>query len=207
MSKVKMMSKVKICGLSRMADIEAVNYSMPDYIGFVFAPSRRRIDPQTAAALKAKLAPRIATVGVFVNESVATVSSLCKNGLLDVVQLHGDEDAEYIRRLKEDCGCRVIKSIGVGDELPPLVIEADYLLFDTLSAQRGGAGRAFNWNLLQGYEGPPYFLSGGLTPDRVCEALNLLAPYCVDVSSGVETNGVKDVGKIDQFIRSVREIK
>ena len=199
------MTKVKICGLSRIDDITAVNRILPDFIGFVFAPSRRRVDINTAAALKDKLDPRIKAVGVFVNEDIKTIAEIYQNGLIDLVQLHGDEGGEYILRLKINCGCRVIKSIGIGDKLPPLPDGPDYLLFDSISELRGGAGKAFDRNVLRGYLGLPYFLSGGLSPDTVSDAIRLLSPYCVDVSSGVETDGKKDAEKIEKFVRAARQ--
>jgi len=191
---------VKICGLRRAEDIEAVNHALPDYIGFVFAPSRRRVDMKTADALKGKLDPKIEVVGVFVNEGIEYVSGLYKAGIIDLAQLHGDEGEGYIMRLKDICGCRVVKAVGIGDALPPLPAGPDYLLFDKLSSQRGGAGSCFDWNALLGYEGPPFFLAGGLTCDNVRESIRLLAPFCVDVSSGVETGGEKDAGKIERFV-------
>jgi len=201
------MSKVKICGLSRAEDIAAVNRVMPDFIGFVFAPSRRRIDLKTAARFKEKLHPQIEVVGVFVNENIETVAQIYQKRIIDVVQLHGDETDEYIRRLKASCSCRVIKAIGVGSRLPLLSVEPDYLLFDTLSKERGGTGKAFDWNILQEYCGLPFFLAGGLTSDTVSNAISLLAPFGVDISSGVETDGIKDEKKIEEFVRLVRGIK
>ena len=134
------MSKVKICGLSCEEDIAAVNRVLPDFAGFVFAPSRRRVDPETAARLKARLDPQIRAVGVFVNEDLEIVAQMYGKGIIELAQLHGDEDDGYTRRLKENCGCQVIKALGVGDKLPPRPVEPDYLLFDTLSEQRGGLG-------------------------------------------------------------------
>jgi len=198
------MSKVKICGLSRVEDIVVVNRVLPDYIGFVFAPSRRRIDTKTAQQLKAKLDPQIKAVGVFVNESINNVAETYQNGIVDVVQLHGDEDDDYIRLLKDVCNCQVIKAVGVGEALPPLPKGADYLLFDTLSQQRGGIGKTFDWSVLHDYNGPPYFLAGGLNAHNVVDSLELLAPFAVDVSSGVETDGVKDAEKIEMFVTLVR---
>jgi phosphoribosylanthranilate isomerase len=200
------MSKVKICGLRRPEDVAAVNRARPDYAGFVFAPSRRRIDRETAASLKAGLAVGIQTVGVFVNEELTTIADFCREGIIDLVQLHGDEDSGYIRRLKETCGCPVIKAVPVGSALPVLPEGADYLLFDTASTQRGGSGARFDWRILQDYNGLPYFLAGGLAPETVREAVGLLAPFGVDVSSGVETDGCKDEEKIREFVRSVRGI-
>jgi len=201
------LSKIKICGLSRIVDIEAVNQVLPDFIGFVFAPSRRRVDVKTATMLKEKLDSCIKAVGVFVNEEIGSIAKLYQNGVIDMVQLHGDENDEYIKRLKENCGCCVIKAVGVGSLLPPLPLEADYLLFDTLSLARGGVGIPFDWSILKGYSGLPYFLAGGLSIENIADALNILSPYCVDVSSGVETDGVKDAEKIEKivcFIRSMR---
>ena len=200
------MSKVKICGVSRAEDIDAVNRALPDFIGFVFAPSRRRVNIKTAAILKDRLDLRIQAVGVFVNEDIKSITAICKNKIIDLVQLHGDEDAEYIRRLKEICGYRVIKAIGVGDTVPFLPVEPDYLMFDALSDQRGGIGRAFDWNILKEYRGLPFFLAGGLTVKNVSDAITLLSPFCVDVSSGVETDGVKDAGKISMFVQIARGV-
>ena len=199
------MSKIKICGLSRIEDINYVNSSLPDYIGFVFAPSRRRIDEKTASSLKERLDGRIKAVGVFVNGDIETIAGLFFGGVIDIAQLHGDEDNDYIRRLKERCGCPVIKSVGVGDVLPPLPAAADFVLFDTLSATRGGTGKTFDWSLLRNYSGTPYFLAGGLNCENVTDARRSLAPYCIDVSSGAETDGIKDADKISRIVRLVRQ--
>jgi len=198
------MTKVKICGLTRAEDIAIVNRAMPDYIGFVFAQSRRKVDESVAARLKEKLDLRIEAVGVFINEDIDTVANLYLSGIIDVVQLHGDEDNQYIRRLKDQCGCKVIKAIGVGDALPDISFDADYLLFDTLSKQRGGIGKAFDWKVLNDYSGTPYFLAGGLGAGNVGDAIDLLNPFCADVSSGVETDGLKDAEKIEEFVNRVR---
>jgi len=198
------MNKVKICGLFRAEDITAVNNILPDYIGFVFTQSRRIVDVETAAALKKKLDPRIKAVGVFVNEDIAVVCEIYRNGIIDLVQLHGDEDDRYIKQLKNVCDCQIIKAVCIGDMLPPLPVEPDYLLFDTLSTQRGGIGRAFDWNILKEYRGLPYFLAGGLSPDNVADAIGLLSPFCTDVSSGVETDGIKDAAKIEKFVNMTR---
>ena len=201
------MSRVKICGLRRIEDIEAVNHALPDYIGFVFAKSKRRVDIETAAMLKKKLDLRIKAVGVFVNEDISIISQIVQNGIIDWIQLHGDEDDVYIERLKGSCNCPVIKTVGVSDTLPVLPKAADYLLFDTLSAQRGGVGKAFNWHVLKEYHNMPYFLAGGLSIKNVSDAIQLLSPYCVDVSSGVETDGVKDSAKISEFVKIARRVQ
>jgi phosphoribosylanthranilate isomerase len=198
------MSKIKICGLSRIEDISAANRALPDYIGFVFAPSRRQIDERTAATLKESLDSRIKAVGVFVNQEIGIVAGLYQSGVIDLVQLHGDEDAAYITRLKEHCGCPVIRAIGIVDKLPTLPGSANYYLFDTLSGKRGGTGEAFDWSVLRNYRGPPYFLAGGLSIANIPEAIRSLTPFCIDVSSGVETDGKKDADKINQIVRLVR---
>lgn len=198
------MSRVKICGLSRMEDIEAVNLALPEYIGFVFAESRRRVEPETAAKLKEKLDKRIAAVGVFVNQEPEFIAALCREGIIDMVQLHGEEDHAYIRQLRELCSYRIIKAVGVSNALPHLPEGPDYLLFDTASEQRGGVGQAFDWSVLKEMQSAPYFLAGGLDASNVAKAVAELHPFCVDVSSGVETNGMKDAKKINEFVRQVR---
>ncbi len=201
------MSKVKICGLSRIEDIEAVNHSMPDYAGFVFAESRRRVEEEKAAVLRKHLDPGIEAVGVFVNEDADKIATLYNDSVIDIAQLHGDEDSDYIKRLKEGCGCRVIKAVAVGKVMPPIPKGPDHILFDTLSEERGGTGRMFDWHIIKGFDRTPYFLAGGLDPGNVQEAVRFLSPYCVDVSGGVETHGVKDPAKIDEFVSLVRRVE
>jgi phosphoribosylanthranilate isomerase len=214
------MSKIKICGLSRAEDIEAVNLAQPDYIGFVFAESRRRVSVAIAAALKERLDARIKAVGVFVNEDIERVAEIYRSGVIDIAQLHGDENDAYIYKLKNRCGCPVIKSVGVSSFLPVLPNGADFLLFDTLShsgsaaplqksvsgnsTYRGGTGRAFDWNIINDYHGQPYFLAGGLSIENIAAAVRSLNPYCADVSSGVETEGLKDAEKIYEICKLVR---
>jgi len=198
------MSKVKICGLGRMADIKAVNDFLPDYIGFVFAQSKRKVDVKEAEEFKKNLNPQIQAVGVFVNEDIDKLSEIYKNGIIDIIQLHGDESDDYIKNLKDKCGCTIIKAVGIGDRIPALPTEADYLLFDTLSEQRGGIGKAFDGKILKDYCGIPYFLAGGLNAENVEDSIDMLNPFCVDISSGVESNGKKDAEKIKEFIYLVR---
>jgi len=200
------MSKIKICGLSRVEDIVIVNRVLPDFIGFVFAPSRRRVCAAAAAALKTSLDPRIKAVGVFVNDDIGIIADMHRNNIIDLAQLHGDEDDAYIANLKERCCCPIIKAVGVGSRLPTMPDGADYLLFDALSEQRGGAGKTFDWNLLADYAGPPFFLSGGLDVHNVSEAIKTLSPYCVDVSSGVESGGFKNKKMIADFVRIARTL-
>ena len=197
--------KIKVCGLKHLMEIGIANELMPDYIGFVFAPkSRRFIAPEHAAMLRTKLNPKIKVIGVFVNESLKTVGMCADMVQLDAVQLHGNETEEYVCTLREYIRCDIINAFKVTDVY---VIDravcslADYIMLD------GGAGdgQRFDWSLTNRVK-RPYFLAGGLTAENVEEALNLYAaPYAVDVSSGVEENGVKDYRKMMKFIKAVRE--
>jgi len=198
------MTKVKICGITRMEDIAAVNHGLPDYIGFVFAKSPRQVDRDTAAALKSALDKRIGAVGVFVNHSIDEIAAMAIDGIIDMVQLHGEEDGEYIKALRKACGVPVIKSAGIGAAVPKLSPSADYMLFDTKSKQRGGTGRAFDWAILEGYKGAPFFLAGGINQLNIIQAIEKCSPYAVDISSGAETDGIKDYDKIQSLIGLVR---
>lgn len=204
--------RVKICGLRRPEDVEAVNRALPEYAGFVFAPGRRRVSAEEAARLRRDLDPRVAAVGVFVDEDPAVIAGLLGARIIAVAQLHGREDAGYIRLLRERCGCPIIKAVRVGeappalDGLPAPPTGPDYPLFDAAPAggPPGGSGRTFDWSLLHGCRGRPFFLAGGLTSANVAEAIRRLSPFAVDASSGVETDGQKDAGKIREFVGAVR---
>jgi phosphoribosylanthranilate isomerase len=189
-----------------MEDIAAANRCLPDFAGFVFAASRRRVDMDTAKRLKEGLDSRIQAVGVFVNQEISLITRLYREGIIDLAQLHGDESGEYILRLRENCGCPVIKAVGVDKALPALPEGPDYLMFDAVSASRGGTGLTFDWRTLEGYAGKQYFLAGGIDISNVIRAVGLLHPYCVDVSSGVETGGLKDPDKMERFTKTVKEI-
>ena len=201
------MTKVKICGLTRLSDIDAVNDEKPDYIGFVFAKSRRKVTPAQAMELRSNLAAGIIPVGVFVDETIENILSLVQNDVIDMVQLHGAESEEYIEELKKKTATPIIKAISVknaGDVQKWASTAADYLLLDS---KGGGTGQTFDWNLI-GEVAKPYFLAGGLDMNNIENALNQTAsrttPFALDVSSGVETNGLKDPEKIKEFIRRVR---
>jgi len=199
------MVKVKICGLSRICDIDVVNIEKPEYIGFVFAKSRRKVTKQQALNLRKNLHPDIIPVGVFVNEKSENILSLVKNGIIDAVQLHGMEDEEYIIRLKLLTDVPIIKAIAVqseGDVQKWVSTSADYLLLDNID---GGMGKSFNWDLI-GKIDKPYFLAGGLNFENITQAIENTRPFAVDVSSGVETNGFKDPLKIKEFIRRTRNV-
>ncbi len=197
------MTKIKICGLSRIQDIEAVNSALPDYIGFVFAKSRRQVDNDTAAMLKRALDTRIKAVGVFVNEEITKIQELCRSGIIDMVQLHGDEDNGYIKSLRGAVNVPIIKGVRGGSDFNTThanSFDCDYLLFDTyMGNEYGGTGKSFDWSLLKNFK-KPFFLAGGIDIKNIKTAIKTANPYCVDVSSGVETDGVKDETKIKEIV-------
>lgn len=201
-------TKIKICGLKREEDIAAVNQWKPDYIGFVFADTKRKVTDQQAKQLKSLLSKDILAVGVFVNDTIEHIDSLCKEQVIDLVQLHGDEDETYISDLRKVVDCPIIRAIRVKDTLDLQKGEtssADYVLLDTYRKDAyGGTGETFDTGLIpEGYR--PYFLAGGISADNVEEKIRSLRPYAVDVSSSVETNGFKDSEKIREIIEKVRE--
>ena len=195
---------IKICGLSRPEDIEVVNELLPDFIGFVFyEKSKRNVTKDVAKSLKEKLDSRIPAVGVFVDADPEFVISLLEDGIIDIAQLHGSEDEEYIQTIKTRTGRKVIKAFVVkGDQSLEEAEKssADYLLLDSGM----GTGSTFDWSRLDKVK-RPYFLAGGLGPGNIDKALSEIKPYAVDVSSGVETDGVKDSEKIREFVRRVRQ--
>lgn len=198
------MTRLKLCGLSRPEDIEAANELLPEYIGFVFAPkSRRYVPPETAAGLKRLLCPAIRAVGVFVNAPPESVAGLLKDGIIDLAQLHGDEDESYIRRLRSLTDRPVIQAFRIASESDLTGAErstADYILLDS----GAGTGQVFDWDLLKNFR-RPFFLAGGLDPGNVEAAIRRAAPYAVDVSSGIETDGRKDKDKMAAFVAEVRK--
>jgi len=201
---MRIMTKIKICGLSREEDIEYANICRPDYVGFVFAPSKRRISAEKAKDLRALLDPEIVCVGVFVNETVDAVADIFTSGIIDMVQLHGDEDAVFLRKLRSIVDVPVIKAVRVDGTLILPDMDPDYFMFDAPSATlRGGSGETFRWDSVCGYD-KDYFLAGGINADNVEMAIKQLDPFCVDVSSGVETDGKKDLDKMSEMVRKVR---
>ena len=198
------MTKIKMCGLTRPSDIVAANMLKPDYIGFVFAPqSKRYLTPEKANELKALLVPGIRAVGVFVNEEPETVAGLLEQGIIDMVQLHGDEDETYIARLRQLTSLPIIQAFQVRtseDVIKAEASSADEILLDS----GAGTGTVLNRELIRPVM-RPYFLAGGLTSDNVGEAVRQLHPYAVDVSSGIERDGYKDQGLMAAFIAAVRK--
>lgn len=213
--------KIKICGLKRMEDVDYVNQCMPDFIGFVFAGTKRRIDFETAKMLRKKLNPEIKAVGVFVNEEIAFITSLVTEGVLDLIQLHGEENEEYIMKLRKrlrEYGKReipIIKSVRVQSKKQ--IIEAeelpvDFLLLDTFREDEyGGSGMVFDHKLIPKLE-KKFILAGGITEKNVIGILGELKkeekiPFCIDVSSSVEVNGVKDKLKVEKIVKLVHDVK
>lgn len=188
-------TRVKICGLFREEDIRFVNEALPDYIGFVFAESRRKVTSFQATLLKAKLHPDIRSVGVFVNAGQKEIISLVGGGVIDMVQLHGDEDPIYIQSLRRTIKAPLVKALAPDKFHLCSDYEnagVDYFLFDS---GRGGTGQVFTWEEIP-HTKLPYFLAGGLNGENLEDAIRTVRPFAIDLSSGVETEGVKDREKI-----------
>ncbi|MBQ7155787.1 MAG: phosphoribosylanthranilate isomerase [Synergistaceae bacterium] len=191
------MTRIKLCGLSREEDIRTANELMPDYVGFVFwEKSRRYVEPVRAEKLRKILAEGISAVGVFVDEKPENISALANSGVIDIVQLHGQESEEYIACLRKLIHAPIIKAFRFGEVRETT---ADYVMIDSGM----GTGKTFDWSGISTTR--PYFLAGGLTPENVRTAIRTLHPFAVDVSSGIETDGVKDAEKIRAFVEAVRE--
>ncbi len=208
-------TKIKICGLRRREDVDYVNRWKPDYIGFILADGfRRQILPEQAADLADHLNSQIQRVGVFVNQPVEFVSDLLDSGIIQLAQLHGDEDEEYIQSLRETCekrGCpscimQAVRVRKAEDILRAQESSADFLLLDAWSEKSvGGNGETFDWSLIQGLN-RSFFLAGGLGADNVAEAIRCVRPYGVDASSSLETEGYKDPDKIRDFMEAARKL-
>lgn len=197
--------KIKLCGLTRPCDIEAVNELQPDYIGFVFAKkSRRYVSPEKAKELKAMLAPGIQAVGVFVNEEPEQIVSLLEAGTIDVAQLHGQESEKEIRQLRELTDHPLIQAFRIDTEQDVKRANASMADYVLLDSGAGGTGTVFDWDLLQAIR-RPYFLAGGLDTENLGTVKAKLNPYGVDVSSGIETDGYKDKEKMTAFVAAARK--
>lgn len=193
--------QIKICGLTRNEDIDAVNMYRPDYIGFVFARSKRQITPKRASELRHRLDKEIKAVGVFVNEDRNRIAELCENKIIDIVQLHGSENEDDINWIKTHCNTPVIKAVSVKSVEDIRKWEnssADYLLLDNGA---GGTGKCFDWNVIECDK--PFFLAGGINRDNIKKAL-LSGASAIDISGGVETDGLKDAAKIKEIIDIIR---
>ena len=200
--------KIKLCGMFRDCDIDYANEAMPDYIGFIlgFPKSHRNIDMETARQLRSQLSPEIKAVGVFVNSPETTCAEYANRGIIDVIQLHGSEDAEFIRRLRELTDAPIIKAAKIRTPEDIRAVQrlgADFVLLDNGT----GTGEMFDHSLLDGAEiRQPFFLAGGLTPENLRQAAESARPYCVDLSSGVETEKLKDREKMLEAVRIIREL-
>ncbi|SDW30360.1 phosphoribosylanthranilate isomerase [Paenibacillus sp. CF384] len=219
-------ARIKICGLRDAATIREMNGLPFDEIGFVFAPSKRQVSPELAGTLieetrklraQSGLAP--STVGVFVNPSLQELQSVLASAPLDVVQLHGEESPELCAQVKEALNVQVWKVFSVKDtdgdvssgasRLEAYAGVVDGFLIDTAG---GGTGQTFAWHVIDRYMeaaaaiGVPLYVAGGLHPDNVADLVNQYAPSGVDVSSGVETDGLKDIHKIRLFVERVRSV-
>ena len=210
--------KVKMCGISKVETIPAVVEAKPDYMGLVFAPSKRQVTVEQAKTLVEALHKQckaqndtvsIKTVGVFVNETLDNLVTIANEANLDVAQLHGDEDEAFIQSLKERTNVEVWKAIQIrsaADAEAWIDSSADMLLFDAYHKdERGGTGDVFDWSCLDTFE-RPFMLAGGIDSTNVARAIRTVRPYGIDISSGIETNGVKDDEKITAFTKIVNSI-
>lgn len=191
--------KIKFCGLFREEDIEYVNKLNPDYIGFVFAKSKRQITKEKAIDLKNKLKSNIKVVGVFVDEDIEKIIDLLSNGVIDIAQLHGNEREEDIKNIKNKSKKQVIKAIRVttSEDIESWKNScADFLLLDNGQ----GTGKTFDWNNIKNLN-RPFFLEGGLSIDNIKEAIEKVSPMAIDISSGIESNGVKDYEKMKEVMK------
>lgn len=209
------MVKTKICGIKRIEDVHYVNQYLPDYIGFVFADTRRKVSLETAAMLAKELNPQIQKVGVYVRQEIGLLTEALASGTVDYLQLHGDEDAAYedalfeslIKRGIDDPWEKCIKAYrikGAEDFQGIGKTKCKRILLDTYSQiLPGGTGEHFDWKLIRGME-KEFFLAGGISVDNIEQAIREVRPYAVDVSSSLETDGVKDKEKIREFMETLR---
>lgn len=196
--------KLKLCGLTRAEDVACVNTYRPEYVGFVFAQSRRKVSAQTAAVLKEALHQEILAVGVFADEKPEHIIRLLGNGVIDIAQLHGKETEEEIRYLKQETGRQIWKAVRADTRKNVenwLDSQADCLVFDS----GGGSGQLFDWGILNGIS-RPFFLAGGIRYDILEEAARLVTPFGIDISSGAETDGCKDPHKIKAIVEKMKTI-
>lgn len=198
------MVKIKICGLRRLEDIEMVNKYKPDYIGFVFADSKRKVSHELAAKMKNNLSPDIVSVGVFVDAPQSEILKLYENGIIEIAQLHGRENEDYINNLKENSNekLKIIKAIEMSEDEDLSKYDdspADYLLLDSGK----GSGKTFDWRLIRNDLKKEFFLAGGINSQNVKEAIEEFNPYAIDLSSSLETDGYKDENKIKKIMEVI----
>lgn len=203
------MSRIKICGLTRREDIEMVNIFLPDYVGFVFAQSTRKISEETADALRQRLKKEVPAVGVFVDAPEEQIITLCRRQCIQMVQLHGNEDRRYMERLKEALPdvpiLRAVRVQNTRQILEAQSLPCEYLLLDSFQrGQYGGSGKTFDRSLIPPLT-KPFFVAGGVNGENVETILRECRPFAVDVSSGAETDRVKDPQKIKDLVEKVRK--
>lgn len=203
------MTKIKICGLQRVEDIEMVNKNLPDYVGFVFAESKRKVDKEKAKELIDRLDKRIKTVGVFVDETRKNVEEIAKYCGLDILQFHGEETAEYcghFRHQYEIWKAFSVKNRGIEEKILKYKKDTDLCLLDAYNKKvKGGSGEIFNWELIEGMSKKyKIALAGGINSKNILEAVEKVNPYIIDLSSGVETDGFKDEEKIKKIILKIK---
>lgn len=197
--------KIKICGLQTAEDISYVNGMNVDFAGFIFAEkSKRRITLEQALSMKTRLSPTIECIGVFQNEDTEKIINIAKSGAIDIIQLHGSEDNDYIKIIKSKTHMPVIKAFKVQENIKDSA--ADYILFDSSSGGKfGGTGKTFDWSLIP-KTNKRIFLAGGLNSENIEQAIRTVNPYCVDINSGVETDGKKNHQKIVEIVQKIRKL-
>lgn len=204
------MIKIKFCGLRRNEDLAYCNELLPDYGGMILSPGfRRSVEPRRAREILRQAAPKMPMIGVFVNASSEEILRTLELVPLQVLQLHGEETAEQIAALKAQTGLAVWKAVRVRSDADIRAAEglgADCLVLEGfVPGTVGGTGITANWELLTGAKPRhPFFLAGGLKPENVLRAIEIVHPDGVDISSGTETAGVKDFGKMREIVRAVR---
>ena len=194
--------KIKFCGLHRYEDVEYANILMPDYVGFVFAKSKRKVSYEMAVQLRGLLNKQIQVVGVFVNENPEVIIALLQSGVIDLAQLHGTEGVEDVHQIQMKTKKKVIKGIRQEQFSQIKLYEessCDFLLLDS----GAGGGETFDWKLLPTIH-KPFFLAGGITEENVELGIRTVKPYGIDVSSGIETDGKKDFTKMKSLIERIR---
>ena len=188
--------KLKICGLTKMKEIEYVNHAQVDYAGFVFTPHRQQITVENAISLKKELCPHIKSVGVFVGEPYDYIKEIVDQGIIDVVQFHGDGEHKM--------PCPTIRAFRMRSKSDIKPTRCDFVLFDSFhTGTRGATGGMFDWRLIDSYNQKPFFMAGGINISNIKKAMEL-NPYCIDISSGVEENGEKSFEKIMQVARECK---
>lgn len=198
------MFRVKICGVKDTETVPALNEALPDFVGFVLSYGfKRSVSEERAKAIRTALDARVKSVGVFVNDDPQKIARMAKEGVISLIQLHGDEDEAYINSLKKICKAPIIKAVRVRDGILPVYPKScDFVLLDGHAA--GGTGKTrikeYNLNL-------PVFFAGGVNTDNAEEILKKVKPYCLDCSGGVETDGAKDKEKIKRLVKIVREYR